>query len=292
MRLPVALSAAALLLGATGCGERTEPLGPGSAQYPVAVRDAAGTLVSLRTHPARIVAISPPAIAVLRDLGAGGQLVGPARGPNALWRLAGRKLLDAVRALEPDLVVTTSETERIDRTRIVRELKVPLYVLPDARFRDVDVALIGLGLLTDHGVGSRQLLRANKRARAAVARRLRGEPVVRVFVDTGFFQTVSSRSFVSDLFRLARGRNVIGPTPEPGPVDIADLVRLDPQVYLATRDSGTTLADLRRNKRTRRISAIRAGAFRVVNNRLLGPAGRLAERLEEVARLLHPDASG
>jgi ABC-type Fe3+-hydroxamate transport system substrate-binding protein len=288
--LPAALAVLALLVGATACGERSEPIASAPTHYPVGVRDAAGALVLLRKRPERIVAISQPAVEVMRDLGAGDQLVGETRGPKALWRLDGTKLVKAVEALHPDLVVTTAETERIDRTRIARDLEVPLYLVPNARFRDVDLALVDLGRLTDHGVASRQLLRANKHARAAVAKRLRGEPVTRVFVDTGFFQTVPSRSFISDLFRLARGKNVIGPTPEPGPVDIAEIVRLDPQVYLATRSSGTTLADLRRNKRLRRVSAVRNGNFHVIDARLLRPAGRLAQRLEEVAQLLHPDA--
>jgi ABC-type Fe3+-hydroxamate transport system substrate-binding protein len=120
--------------------------------------------------------------------------------------------------------------------------------------------------------------------------RLARVPRVSVFVDTGFFTTVSDQSLIGDVIGEARGTNVAGPTAESGPVDISELARLDPDVYLAVSDTGLTLADLRRNPLTRKLRAVRKHRFVVADADLLQPGPGIGEGLEEVARLLHPNA--
>jgi hypothetical protein len=52
---------------------------------------------------------------------------------------------------------------------------------------------------------------------------------------------VSSRGLLGDLIREAHGKSVAGPSPEPGPFPLGRLQEFDPEVYLATSDSGRTL---------------------------------------------------
>jgi ABC-type Fe3+-hydroxamate transport system substrate-binding protein len=112
---------------------------------------------------------------------------------------------------------------------------------------------------------------------------------VSVFVDTGFLNTVPDQSLIGDVLREAHGTNVFGDTSQAGPVDIPDLLRLDPQVYLATSDSEVTLKDLRSGG-TRKLRAVRDGRFAVADVGLLQPGPRIGDGLVQVARLLHPDA--
>ena len=109
-------------------------------------------------------------------------------------------------------------------------------------------------------------------------------------MDTGFFTTVSDQSLIGDVVREARGTNVGASQAEAGPIEVADLLRLDPDVYLATSDSDVTLADLQGDPRARKLRAVRDGRFAVVDAELLLPGPRIGEGLEQVARLLHPDA--
>jgi len=73
-------------------------------------------------------------------------------------------------------------------------------------------------------------------------------------------------------------------------VDISELLQLDPDVYLATSDTGVTLADLRKHPRLRKLRALRKGHFAIANADLLEPGPRIGEGLAQVARLLHPNA--
>ena len=54
------------------------------------------------------------------------------------------------------------------------------------------------------------------------------------------------------------------------------LRQANPDYYLTTSDSGTTLADLRRDPRIRRLKAIRQGHFAVLADRSCSPEARPA----------------
>ena len=58
---------------------------------------------------------------------------------------------------------------------------------------------------------------------------------VSVFVDVGFLNTIPDQSLIGDVLREAHGTNVIQ-TGEAGPVDIPDLLRLNPQEEQLLRD--------------------------------------------------------
>jgi ABC-type Fe3+-hydroxamate transport system substrate-binding protein len=85
-------------------------------------------------------------------------------------------------------------------------------------------------------------------------------------------------------------RNVAGDTAQIGPVDPEQLAQFDPAWYLATSDSGTTLAALRKNPRTRKLRAVRAGHFAIVDAALLEPGPMIGDGLLVLAKQLHPNA--
>ena len=88
----------------------------------------------------------------------------------------------------------------------------------------------------------------------------------------------------------ARGRNVAGAAPEQGAFPLRQLAKKDPDVYLATSDSGTTLAGLRANPETKRLRAVRRKRFGILKAGLVEPGPEVGEALVQVARILHPDA--
>ena len=81
-----------------------------------------------------------------------------------------------------------------------------------------------------------------------------------------------------------------GDSPHVGPFDPRELTQLDPRYFLATSDSGTTLAKLRKNPKTKKLPAVRAGRFVIVEADLLEPGPTIGQGLVELAHLLHPNA--
>jgi iron complex transport system substrate-binding protein len=268
---------AALLLGATACGERSEPTGAEAKLYPVTITTGDRPIAIAR--PARRIAVTDaPSEELVRALGA--RVIGS--GPSLA--------IGFLRQLKPDLIVASDTVDERDLSRAAAATHAEIYSAPGDSIRQVERAITQLGLLTGTPVRARTLVRTIERKRRAVDTALARAPIVNVFVDTGLMTTVADQSLIGDVIREAHARNVAGDAAEAGPVDPAELARLDPDVYAVTSDTMTTLADLRRNPATRRLRAVRQGRFVVLDESLLVPGPRIGEGLDQVARLLHPDA--
>jgi iron complex transport system substrate-binding protein len=273
-----------LLLAGAGCGERGEPVGVSAPLYPVTVQSG-GENTALSAEPKRIVVLSRPYARVLKTLGAGDRLVG-----SDLAGKNGPALVHGIASAHPDLVVASTETDPADLQNIRKLGKTAIFVAPDSSIADVERAVDDLGLLTGRPVKAREAVKRIQTGVASVQQRLQGVRPVKVFVDTGFFNTVGDNSLLGDLVRTAGGSNVAGANPESAPFDLGALARLAPAAYLATSDSGTTLKRLRRDRQTRRLPAVKSGRVYVIDQGLGEPSLGLTQGLTTIAKLLHPNA--
>jgi iron complex transport system substrate-binding protein len=292
-RVASALAAAALLVVvAAACGERSEPTGPASELYPVTVPSTAGGKPLVVHRPAsRIAVIAPNVQQILVDMGAARKVAGLPLAAN------GSVDVPRLRALRPDLIVASSTTADQTLAQAARAVPhVPVYQAPDDSIRGVEETITDLGLITAEQAAATRLVRGIETERAFVRRHLARTPGVTVFVSTGFFPglaaftTVSNQSLVGDLLREAHARNVTANAARAGQFDARQLARLDPRWIVATSDSGTTLAKLRKSRITKNLSAVRAGRVVVVDTGLLAPGPRIGQGLLALARGLHANA--
>ena len=285
MRAALVAGAALLLLAGTACGERSEPTGPLAASFPVTVQGGSDQPTVVDSVPRRVVPVGAGPREILAALGL------KARTKEVDDTLVGLPLVAAIRRAKPDLIVASGETDPLDLARARSATHAAVYVEPTGSVAQVVQSIGEIGLLTDRAVQARRLTGAIEAKRRAVAKRLAGTKLVTVFVDTGGFSTVSSRSLLGDLLELAHGSSVAGPSPDQGPFPLARLARLDPDLYLATAGSGRTLKQLRKTD-ARRLRAVRAGRFATLPADVTVAGPRLGTALEQVARILHPDAVG
>lgn len=254
----VALAALALAaLALAGCGERGEPVEDASVSYPITVGG--------KTFAEPPTGVATPEGSSMADLvGALGRPAGDTAGVFLAWAS--------------------------DRGGATAEQAGRGYVAQDASLEDVVRSIAEIGLIlgaTEEARGIVELIEADReRVRAAV----RGRPPVPVFVDLGFYATAGDRTLIGDLLGEAGGENVAGATPEPGPFPIQLLADRDPDVYVISSVSRTRPEDLRRNPRTRNISAVREDRIVLVPHQALAAGPRIGEGLLELARALHPDA--
>jgi len=276
------LSLVLLLLAAVtlaACGERKEPTGPDAGLYPVTVTTERPIVVDAPAR--RIAVLDAGAASILDGLGVGRRVV--------LRETDDTIDVRAVRRARPDLIVASPGANERDLSAAASRNRARVYTTPGDSIRQVERAITQLGLLTGTPVAARRLVQRIENRRRQVADRLAGVADVSVFVDTGFLNTVPDQSLLGDVLREAHGTNIFGANAEAGPVDVGDLLRLDPQVYLATSDAEVTLKDLR-SGRTRKLRAVKNGRFAIANVALLQPGPRIGDGLLQVARLLHPDA--
>jgi iron complex transport system substrate-binding protein len=294
----IAVLLAAALLGA-GCGERAEPVGTLPQSYPVSVHGAGDRSTMLEARPERIVALDPGSAEILLALGVGDRLVGVPTGlarddaaqAQVVVRPTGVVNVSAVVALRPDLIVATPGVDELDVARAGRRSGAAVYVQPETSILNVERGTVDIGFLAGAAPEARELVGRIQRQVAAVEARLADVEPITVFVDTGFFITVPERSLLGDLVARAKGESVAGESPGPGPFSLAELGRLNPDVYLATSHSGVTLAALRRNPATRDLPAVKRGRLKIVSvKQVTWPGPHVADGLEAIARALHPNA--
>jgi iron complex transport system substrate-binding protein len=281
-RVGVALLLAALALLATACGERSEPTGPDLALYPVTVQTGGDRPLVVAKPAARVVALSETAADSVRALGV------TVRGVPV--ESTGQINFRRLKQLRPDLIVAPPEIDDVDLSRAASLTGATVYTTPADSIEETERTFTQLGLITGHPVEARDIVRRIEQRRGQVRTRLVQTRPVRVFVDRGFFTTVSDHSLLGDLIAEAHGRNIAGPRPEPGPFDPEQLAHINPDVYLTTSDAGVTLQALRKDARTRNLTAVKKGRVVVVNAELLEPGPRVGDALLQIARLLHPDA--
>ncbi|HEY6835428.1 MAG TPA: ABC transporter substrate-binding protein [Gaiellaceae bacterium] len=285
MRVSAAvLGALALLLAGTACGERSEPTGATVRIYPVTVQGAGERPTILRAAPHRIVALGAGPRRILRALGLGPRLA------NVNDELVGLPLVGEIRRAHPDLIVADEDADPLDLARASSATHAAVYVEPTESLAGVEQGINDIGLLAGRPVAARHLSGAIAKARSRVAARLSGYKPATAFIDLGSFGTVGSRTLLGDLVVEARGKDIAGAAAEQGPYPLGQLVKKNPDVYLATSDSGTTLAALRRNRLTKQLRAVKSGRFGILPARLVVPGPEVASALVEVAKILHPDA--
>lgn len=284
VRPALATAAALLLVAGTACGERKEPTGALVPIYPVTVQGAGERPAIVTRPPRRIVPLGAGPRRILRALGLKKDTV------TVDDSLVGLPLVGQIRRARPDLIVASSDVDPLDLARARAATHAQIYVEPEGSIGDVVDAIGDIGLLTDQPVKARMLTAEIQRDRRTIADRLRGLPTVSVFIDTGEFNTVPTRSLLGDLVQEAHGVSIGGSSPEQGSFPMSRLTRLDPQAYLATADSGRTIRQLRENPSTKHLRAVRNGRFGVVSAAASVPGPALGRGLEEVARILHPDA--
>jgi ABC-type Fe3+-hydroxamate transport system substrate-binding protein len=283
MRLAVLTVAVALLLAGTACGERSEPTGA-LRIYPVTVQGAGERPAVVNKTPQRIVPLGAGPRSILRALGLGSRVVTVNDG------LVGLPLVDQIRHAHPDLIVASGDADPLDLARARQSTHAAVYVEPDDSLNDVAQAIDDIGLLTGKPVVARRVSGALELVRRQTAARLKGLPRMPTFVDLGGFTTIPSRSLIGDLVSEAGGRSVAGAAPQQGPFPLTRLVELDPQAYVAIGEGTMTLARLRANPKTKRLSAVRTGRFGVVESRLVTAGPQLRQALVQIARILHPNA--
>jgi iron complex transport system substrate-binding protein len=204
--------------------------------------------------------------------------------------LVGLPLVGQIRRAHPDLIVASEDADPLDLARASAATHAAVYVEPGESLDGVERGIDEVGLLTGRPVAARHLSAAIARTRRRIAARLSGYKTATVFIDVGSFGTVGSRTLLGDLVLQARGKDVAGPAPEQGPYPLRQLAKENPDVYLTTSDSGTTLDALRRNHLTKRLKAVRDGRFGIVPARLTQPGPEVATALVDIAKILHPDA--
>ena len=213
----------------------------------VTVTDDAGRTVVLEAPAERIVTLAPHLAEMLFAVGAGAQVVGVSRYsdyPEAAQRLprigdARGVDMEAVLALEPDLVVAWGSAPQEGAARRLQSLEIPVFFSEPDSLAAIGDTMQRLGQLAGHAQQASRVAARLREDVDALARRYRvpDDERLRVFYEVWHqpLMTVGGNHFISEVIELCGGRNIFAALEAASPrVDIEAVLASDPQVIVGT----------------------------------------------------------
>jgi iron complex transport system substrate-binding protein len=268
----------------------------------VSATDDAGREITLERAPKKIVSMAPSNTEILFALGLGERVVGVTNYCNYPPETAGiPRVGDAwsadyekIVSLEPDLVLAVGTAT----SQLVTGLEgygLKVFILQaetvDHVARDIEL----VGRITGASAAAERLAGEVRGRVESVAQTVATVPEgerTRVFwALDGLLWTVGPGSFVHDLIVLAGGRNVADGVGTPyGQLSMESLLQADPDVIIIPLLDPTVSEALAALGGWGTLRAVREGRVYQIDPDIVSqPGPRVAEGLEQVARLLYPD---
>jgi len=267
------------------------------------VTDGLGRLVELPNRPHHVVTLTPSLTEMMYSLDAGADLVGITDytdyPPEAHAKPSVGGMVDPsierIVALHPDLVFAEFNTNRASTIDALPRLGIPVFVVRAEGLDGILQAVQQVGTALDRTPVARALVNRVRARRQEVARRVRELPKPRVFVliwpDP--VVTVGQHAFIAEAVEGAGAICVTSNIPETWPrLSLEEVVRLAPDTLLLIKGGHRTLSieEMKTRPGWDRVPAVVANRFVEVDARFEHSSPVVFDALEELARLLHPQA--
>jgi iron complex transport system substrate-binding protein len=257
--------------------------------------------VTVEKAPERIVSLAPANTELLFALGLGDRVVGVTSYDDyppevadipKVGDFAGPNL-EAVAAADPDLVLVTLGVQE-DMVAKLEDLGATVVAIDPQSLTGLFNDFRKVGAVTGTPAHAEQLLLALQLQISEVRKAVSGEKPVTAFVEIGQnpLFTVGQGTLLNELIGIAGGTNVVE---ENGyvPYSVEQVVKADPDVYLATHSSATDIETVAQRAGYEDLSAVKNGRVVILDDNLTSrPGPRIAEGLRLIAEGLHPEAFG
>ena len=266
--------------------------------------DATGRAVTIPAPPRRIVTIFASNTEIAVALGLADRIVGieafTRYPPEILDRpLVGGRLgfsVEAIVKLGADFVVMTPSRQAANQlVPPLARVGTPAVVLQTESVAAVFANMVLVGRATGAEDAAARVTAALQARLDAVAKRLATRPPVRVYLETGStgrggFATVRANTYTADMLRMAGGVSVFGQDPAIAQVSGEALITAAPDVILVAGSEAQAAAVPGRVGWSTLPAVQRGAVFAMPRPLLLIPGPRIADGVERMARVLHPDA--
>jgi cobalamin transport system substrate-binding protein len=266
----------------------------GCGKPPPSVPDAA-------SGPRRIVSLVPSVTETLFALGAGPEVVGVSQYgnyPKAALKLprVGTFLtpnIEEIAALRPTLVIGLATSSDLREIHALRAMGYTILLVGDDSIEEIKDSIQQVGGAIGRSAAARHLLNAINLHMRLVTERLRGVPSRRVLMLVGHqpLVAVGHDTFLDQLLTLAHADNIADAAGQSWPqLSLEYVVASRPQVILDGQMGSDPATPGRFWSRYRTIPAVRSHrVFGYPQDPTLQPGPRIAQSLELLARLIHPE---
>lgn len=264
--------------------------------------DNTGSAVKIDGEPHRIVSLAPSITETLFALGLDKHIAGVSQFSN--YPDAAREKprvgsyinisLERVVALDPDLIIGTSNGNKAELLAHLRQLGFPVLVTNPLSIEGIFNTVMDIGETTGCPERAERLVASLRERVHAVTSRVAGLPVPRVFFQIGIDPIVSvgPDTFHDILITLAGGHNIAVASSARYPrYSIEEVVAEHPDIIiLSSMKRGEDFETVRSGwQRWSNVPAVRNGRIHIIDSDVTDhPSPRIIDGLETIAKIIHP----
>jgi iron complex transport system substrate-binding protein len=267
--------------------------------------DDAGRRIYLAKPPGRVVSLAPSITEMLFALGLDEQVVGvtefcdyPAAAKSKAKVGYSNPSVEALVALQPELVLAPKDFLRPDLQTMLEQLKIPLFVLEARTLEDIPLQIQTLGKLFERGPAANDVTQNMRQRMAEIRHKTEALPRKRVLyvLNSRPLITVGPGSFIHQMIGLAGGINIADQAGVAYPrLSMETVLKEDPEVLIFPSGDVETVprSEQQHWRRWDSLSAVKQHRFHEVSSSLLNrPGPRVVDGLEQLVRAIHPDIFG
>lgn len=276
---------------------------PQATTYPLTIKDATGTEITIPAEPKRIVSLLPSDTEILFALGLGDKVVGVSKWADYPAEAKTKPIIgdmnidtEKVIAQKPDLVIggATATKQGIEA---LRKLGVTVYAMEPTTMEEVESSIKEVGRMTNTNVKADEVVAGMEAKVAAVKaklQRVQADKMPTVFVEVSpapDIYTAGKGTFMDELVSLAGGKNIFADITGWKKISAEQVIAKNPAIILSTH--GVT-ADVQKGVSARagwgQIDAVKNKRIVAVDTNLVSrPGPRLVNGLELFAKAIHPE---
>ena len=268
------------------------------------IKDDAGRLASIPTKVDRIVSLAPNLTEIVFAVGAGNRLVGrtsycdypPEAKAIAEVGDTIHPNIEPIIALKPQVVLVSTASQLEAFTQQLQGQNIAVFVTDPHDLEGVFRSIEQIGEIVGEKDRANQLVQKLRERTNAVEQAVKQKPPVRVFYQASGepLYTAGRDSFVTDLMRRAGATSVTAGVPGAWPkYSNESALAARPEAIILPTGGSMGAANANVADALRQSPAVLNGrVYKINDDHLARPGPRLVDGLEEMARVLHPDAFG
>lgn len=265
--------------------------------------DDAGRRMYFAKPPTRIVSLAPSITEMLFAIEAGEQLVGVTDfcdyPPEALTKSKvgySNPNMESLVALQPDLVVAPNDFLKPDVIVKLEQLKIPVFILDDKNVEGIFAHIQTLGRIVGRSPKADTVAMQLRQQVADIQQRIQGTSPVRMLyvLNSQPLITVGPGSFIDHLIGMAGGINIAAKSAAPYPrLSLEAVLQEDPEVLVFPVGKAESISETEQQawRQWSTMTAVKRGRLHQISADWLNrPGPRIAQGLESLAEILHPDS--
>jgi iron complex transport system substrate-binding protein len=301
--LTAVLAVGVVVLSACGSGDDTAASSsPSAAAGPITVTDDSGTEVTLDKAAEKIVSLAPANTEIAYAIGAGDKMVAGTsyddypEEAKALPKIGdfANPNVEKIASYAPDLVLAAGGIQANLRSKL-EKLGMKVYVVDPKTYDGTIATIENIGKLAgteDEATAvADEMTAAQQDVQAKVGDLAKATTFLEIYSKP--LMTAGSGTFIDDMITIAGGENIGAQAGSGFPNFSTEvLVKDDPQVYIADSGSMSEPGDINKRAGFSELTAVKDGKVYVIEDSIIArPGPRLAEGLQKLAEMIHPEAS-